>query len=420
MDNILQKRIDKLRKILKEHNPKNSAALLLSANPILNSTRDNEVSPYLPNYNLFYLSNSESNKLHLLIKNNEKKILLFAEPTSEKEIIWDGKKQSLKKLAQQLSLEYRETHKENLHKDIIEKLKNIEILYTDNNPQKVDFQIKEKLQNLLSYSNYLYPHTFKHNDEVFSELRLYKTTDEIKKIKEAISITAEAMSSVQTNLKVNNYEYMIQAELEYHYRLNNAYPSFPTICANGKNAATLHYTRNDSKLKNNTYILIDTGTRHKHYCSDITRCFPIGKPKEVLNEIYEIVTEAKYAAIKKAKDNVKIKSVYLAAAKVLTEGLKELGVLKGKTSTLMNKKAYLPYFMHGIGHSLGLNVHDIGKHRANNKTILKKGMVFTIEPGLYFQKKTGSIPACGFRNEDDILIEKNTAKNLSIDIKDYL
>ena len=113
------------------------------------------------------------------------------------------------------------------------------------------------------------------------------------------------------------------------------------------------------------------------------------------------------------RDGVLIKKVFEAAAKVLTEGLVSLGVLRGKTSALMAKKAYLPFFPHSIGHSLGLDVHDIGNLRGNNGARLETGMVFTIEPGLYFPKKIKNIPACGVRIEDDVLVTAGKCKILT-------
>jgi Xaa-Pro aminopeptidase len=92
----------------------------------------------------------------------------------------------------------------------------------------------------------------------------------------------------------------------------------------------------------------------------------------------------------------------------------ELGVLKGKVSALMAQKAYKPYFSHGIGHSLGLDVHDVGNLRGNNAASLKTGMVFTIEPGLYFPKKIKNVPACGVRIEDDVLVTARKAEILSL------
>ena len=122
------------------------------------------------------------------------------------------------------------------------------------------------------------------------------------------------------------------------------------------------------------------------------------------------------AAISKIKHGVKIRTVYNAAAKVLTQGLKDLKVLRGNTSTLFNKGAFKEYFPHGIGHSLGLDVHDLSNHRGNNDAVLEEGMIFTVEPGLYFPKKIKNVPACGFRIEDDILVTKTGYENLSKDI----
>ena len=160
--------------------------------------------------------------------------------------------------------------------------------------------------------------------------------------------------------------------------------------------------------------MIDCGAELNMYNGDITRCYPVdGKFSPIMQEIYSIVLEAQKASIKAVKNNVKIETVYNASAKILTEGLVELKVLKGKVSKLLEKKAYQPYFPHGIGHSLGIDVHDVGNLRGNNNAVLKKGMVFTIEPGIYFPKTVGRAPACGIRIEDNILVTENGCKILS-------
>jgi Xaa-Pro aminopeptidase len=142
------------------------------------------------------------------------------------------------------------------------------------------------------------------------------------------------------------------------------------------------------------------------YCSDITRTIPIGSISTAQTTLYEAVLSAQRAAIKKIKNNVLIRDIYLAAAKELALGLKETGVLKGSISMLMKKQAFKPYFPHGIGHSLGIDVHDVGGLRGNHEARLKEGMVFTIEPGVYLPSPTKHLPALGIRIEDDIVVTK--------------
>jgi Xaa-Pro aminopeptidase len=196
--------------------------------------------------------------------------------------------------------------------------------------------------------------------------------------------------------------------------MNSAAIGFNSIVAAGANAATLHYEALAAKIRKEDMVLIDSGAQLNRYCADITRVLPAsGMFSQIHRIIYEIVLQAQLAALKKVKAGVKILTIYDAAAEVITEGLKELGVLKGPLKALLKKKAFKPYFPHGIGHSLGLDVHDLSQLRGNNEAVLEAGMVFTIEPGLYFSKSISNVPACGVRIEDNVLVTKSGCEILS-------
>jgi Xaa-Pro aminopeptidase len=191
-------------------------------------------------------------------------------------------------------------------------------------------------------------------------------------------------------------------------------PSFQTIVAAGKSAAVLHYHDYTRILKSKELILIDCGAEYNNYAADISRTYPVGDQlSPQLAALLEIVSDAQHAAISEIKAGVSFGKAYAAAAKELTKGLITLKVLKGSLKSLLKKSAFKPYFPHGIGHSLGLDVHDIGRMRNNNESLLKKGMVLTIEPGLYFSKPHGLIPACGIRIEDDVLVTDKGCQILS-------
>jgi Xaa-Pro aminopeptidase len=246
-------------------------------------------------------------------------------------------------------------------------------------------------------------------------MRLFKEPGEVKLIREAAAITNHALFETMPFVIPGQAESTIAATIEYWFRLQGATTGFNTIAATGPSAATLHYSHQSRALKRGDLLLIDCGAEHRLYSADITRVVPVGGVfSGPSKEVYEIVLAAQKAAIKAVKNNVLIRTVYDAAARELTHGLVSLGVLRGKVSALMAKKAYKPYFPHGIGHSLGLDVHDVGNLRGNNAAVLKSGMVFTIEPGLYFPKKVRNVPACGVRIEDDVLVTARGAEVLSV------
>jgi len=161
-------------------------------------------------------------------------------------------------------------------------------------------------------------------------------------------------------------------------------------------------------------LLIDCGAEYSMYAADITRVFPVsGTFSGPRRDVYEIVLAAQKAAIRAVRPGADVAAVYRAAARVLVEGLVELGVLRGKASRLLERGAYRPYFPHSIGHTLGLDVHDIGRMRGERRLTLQEGMVISIEPGLYFTSRAGKVPACGVRIEDDVLVTAGGARVLS-------
>jgi Xaa-Pro aminopeptidase len=241
---------------------------------------------------------------------------------------------------------------------------------------------------------------------------MHKEQYEVDLIRRANEITNEGLLYIAARLDPGLTEAHAARTIEYVFKMNDATTAFGTIVAGGSEAAVLHHRASDRKLKRGEMVLIDCGAEYKLYCGDITRVVPCGgtfSPEQ--RDVYEVVLAAQKAALKNIRAGVKIAKAYDAAARVMTEGLVALKVLRGKPSELFEKKAYLPYFPHGIGHSLGIDVHDVGNLRGNKEATLEAGMVITVEPGLYFPKKVGKVPACGVRIEDNVLV---TAKGCEI------
>jgi Xaa-Pro aminopeptidase len=240
-------------------------------------------------------------------------------------------------------------------------------------------------------------------EQFTSRLRLFKDPGEVARIKEAAEITGGALQNVLPLIEAGVAEREIGAFIEYFYKVHGAEPAFGTIVASGVSAATLHYRALSRKLKKGELLLIDTGAELDMYASDITRMIPVGgTTTPELRDLHDIVLRAQLLAIKKVGPGVRMMDVFKVAATELTYGLKYLGILKGNVSQLVKKGAFKPYFPHGIGHSLGIDVHDATP--TGQESVLEKGMVVTIEPGLYFPKPTGPLPACGVRIEDDVLV----------------
>lgn len=264
------------------------------------------------------------------------------------------------------------------------------------------------------------PHQFIDLRVILDEDRLIKTTEELALIRKACDISShghiQAMQRCQAGMK----EYEIEAILLYEfYRQGSRSPAYPCIVAAGNNACTLHYIRNQSTLKDNELLLIDAGAEFENYASDITRTFPInGKFSANQQAIYELVLAAQMAAIELAKPGVMWHQIQQVILGVLVSGLVDLKILKGDPKTLIEEKAYLPFYMHNSGHWMGLDVHDVGDYKKEGQwRKLAKGMVFTIEPGLYLGQNNVHVPeswrGIGIRIEDDVLITENGVEVLT-------
>lgn len=247
--------------------------------------------------------------------------------------------------------------------------------------------------------------------QIIDEQRLIKSKEEIETMRKACEISAQAHIQAMEHCQVGLYEYELEAVLlNTFYRHGSRYPAYSSIVATGTNACTLHYTRNNCVIKNNDLVLIDAGAEYHYYAADITRTFPAnGKFTASQQAIYELVLASQQAAISQIAKGVHWNKAQETILKVLVRGLVDLKILKGDVSTLIEEKAYLPFYMHNSGHWLGMDVHDVGEYKIEGDwRPLKPGMVFTIEPGLYISENNTQVSpewrGIGVRIEDDVLV----------------
>ncbi|MEQ8955937.1 MAG: M24B family metallopeptidase, partial [Gammaproteobacteria bacterium] len=209
-------------------------------------------------------------------------------------------------------------------------------------------------------------------------------------------------------------------ELNYAFaRGGSLAPAYVSIVGAGSNTCTLHYDANNAEVKDGDLVLIDAGCEYQYYASDITRTFPAnGKFSKEQKAIYEIVLKAQEAAIAAVKPGAPWDAPHNASVKVITQGLVKLGLLKGKPAQLIKSGAYKEFYMHRVGHWLGLDVHDVGDYKIDDKwRLLEAGMVTTIEPGIYISPNNKKVPArwrgIGVRIEDDVLVTRSGSRVLS-------
>ncbi len=253
------------------------------------------------------------------------------------------------------------------------------------------------------------------------EMRLIKSEAEMDLMRKAASISAEAHNRAMRYCKPGTNEYELEAEIIHEFQKNGArFPAYTCIVGSGVNTCILHYNDNNKKIAENALVLIDAGCEYQYYASDITRTFPAnGKFSKEQAAIYNIVLKAQLAAIETIKPGALWSAAQEVILKIMTQGLLDLGILKGELSDLIEKQAYLPFYMHKSGHWLGLDVHDVGCYKVNGQwRKLEPGMVLTVEPGIYISADTSADKRwhnIGVRIEDDVLVTKNGYEVLSKD-----
>ncbi|HET7125478.1 MAG TPA: aminopeptidase P N-terminal domain-containing protein [Lysobacter sp.] len=257
------------------------------------------------------------------------------------------------------------------------------------------------------------PHEFLELGHLLDELRLFKSAEEIRLMQRAADIAIVAHEAAMRAVRPGMHEYELQAELEREFRRHDAVPAYGSIVGAGANACVLHYIANNAPIRDGDLVLIDAGAEYRGYASDITRTFPAnGRFSKEQRALHDLVGAAQDAALAQARPGVPYEAMHAAAVETLTEGLLQLGLLKGTLRKNIADGGYKRFYRHKTGHWLGLDVHDVGDYRLDGESrLLEPGMVFTIEPGLYVMPDDASVAAkwrgIGIRTEDDIVLTRD-------------
>jgi Xaa-Pro aminopeptidase len=253
------------------------------------------------------------------------------------------------------------------------------------------------------------------------EMRLFKDSEEIDILRRAGEISALAHTRAMEKCRPGMFEYQLEGEIHHEFTRHGArYPSYNTIVGSGENGCILHYTENESEMRDGDLVLIDAGCEYKGYAGDITRTFPVnGKFTPAQRDIYDIVLESLETSLRLYRPGTSIQDVTGEVVRIMITGLVKLGILHGDVDQLITENAHRPFFMHGLSHWLGLDVHDVGVYGQDRSRILEPGMVLTVEPGLYIAPDA-DVPAAyrgiGIRIEDDILITEDGNENLTASV----
>ncbi len=260
-------------------------------------------------------------------------------------------------------------------------------------------------------------------EHILHEMRLIKSAAELKLMRRAAQVSAAAHVRAMQICKAGLYEYQIEGELVHEfYRHGLRHVAYPSIVAGGANACVLHYTENNDKLKKGDLLLIDAGAECDHYAADITRTFPVsGKFSPAQKQLYQLVLDAQTAALEQIQPGRPWNLAHDASVEILTRGLVNLGLLSGNVKTLIKNEKYKQFYMHRIGHWLGMDVHDVGDYKVDDHwRELEPGMVLTVEPGLYIPADYTSVDekwrGIGIRIEDDVVVTKTGHEVITTDV----
>jgi Xaa-Pro aminopeptidase len=284
-------------------------------------------------------------------------------------------------------------------------------------PLGLNEKMNEKVLRLLRHTQAMRPRTGSGTSaildprEILHEARLYKEPYELDLMRRAAAISAQAHQRAMREARGGMMEWEIEAIIDFTFRKNGAAgPSYPSIVASAGNAAVLHYITNDREMRTGDLLLIDAGCEYQFYASDVTRTFPVGaKFSPLQKSLYEIVLAAQMKAIEVIKPGIHFDDPHDAALRILVDGMRDLGLLRGSAEEIIASASYRRYYMHRTSHWLGMDVHDVGVYRQGAQSrVLEPGMVLTVEPGIYIPPDDEDAPesfrGIGIRIEDDVLV----------------
>ena len=254
------------------------------------------------------------------------------------------------------------------------------------------------------------------------EMRLFKSRTEITVMRKSARIAASAHRRAMEVCKPDMNEAVIHAELLRTFTMNQCEASYIPIVGGGANACVLHYINNRDPLNDGDLLLIDAGAEYDGYASDITRTFPVnGKFTGAQKDLYQVVLESQLKAIDAVRAGNPWEQVHETAVRVATEGMIDLGILKGGLEEALEEEYFKDYYVHNTGHWLGLDVHDVGEYEIDGHSrVLEPGMVFTVEPGIYIPPSATAVDEAwrgmGIRIEDNVVVTRNEADILTSDI----
>ena len=400
---------------------RNSVAIIPAARE---ATRSNDTHyRFRQDSDFFYLTGFEEPEAIAVIKPGDThEYVLFVRPRDPEREIWDGRRAGVEGAKSEFGAQAAFPVEE-FDAKLTEILNDAETLYYRLGSQRdLDDKIIREIARMRSLNRKPIhpPATIVDPATIIHELRVIKSADELELMQKAADIAAEAHCEAMKAARAGMREFELEALIEQVFRRHGAAgPAYTSIVGAGPNATVLHYINNDGELRDGELLLVDAGAEYKGYASDITRTFPInGRYTQAQREIYELVLKAQMSCVEMVRPGVTHDQLKQHSIEVLTEGMVELGLLQGEPEQLIKDKEYEKFYMHGLGHMLGIDVHDVGAYYYGKESrALEPGVVMTVEPGLYIAPGTKDVPekylGVGVRIEDDVLCTSNGPRVLT-------
>ncbi len=390
------------RKALLEKMEDGSVFLLYSGIAPLKSA-DQDMSPYTPNRNFYYLTGIDEQNVWLMMSKSDDGTVgekLFITQPDEMLIKWNGKMLTKEKANEQSGLAMDDVlYMQDMERTVERVLarSGVDIAYFSLERLKMS-HAPTTSEDYVRVIQSKYPHiTIKNGAPLVYMLRTIKTPEEVECIRTASNATLDALEFMLGNARIGEYEYQWAADFEYKVARSGMRLGFETIAASGANATMLHYSDNDHITKEGDLILFDLGAEYNYYSADISRTFPIsGKFTARQAELYNIVLEAMELSKDKMRPGEPVKSANDAVIDFYKKALRTAGLIT--TDDEVAK-----FYYHGVAHGLGLDVHDPGRRK-----VFEPGMVLTCEPGVYVAAE-----GIGIRLENDILVTEGAPEDLS-------
>jgi Xaa-Pro aminopeptidase len=394
----------------------NSVAILPAAREVTRSN-DSEYR-FRQDSDFYYVTGfGEPDAIAVVAPSKEEQFTLFVRPRDPEKEVWTGRRAGVEGAKESFGANAAFPVEEFQAKlaEMLDGARNLYYRLGGGNPD-LDQQLIRQIAHMrvMGRRGVRPPQAIVDPGAILNEMRLFKSEEEIALMQRSADIASEAHREAMRSARPGMKEYEIEALIEYVFRKNGASaPAYNSIVGGGANATILHYINNDSELRDGELLLIDAGAEYEGFASDITRAFPIsGRFTDAQRDIYQLVLDCQERCIEMVAPGVTLEAMHQRSVEILTEGMVRLGLLQGDAEKLIEEEGYKKFYMHRLGHYLGMDVHDVGVYMADGQPRpVEAGIVMTVEPGLYIAEDAEGIPdkyrGIGVRIEDDVLVTED-------------